>query len=266
MICWYCKRLIADETSVCPCCGVAVVNPARAVIEYPAYEEFRQNGFFNPYEEYYRNFQLPRMMPQMNMSFYGRFNAGFSGLQIPQYPAAAMAMPFPMQNQFAPYPVYGLIYPQPRYTEEPRVWFKPEEEEKPEIETIVIDEPVLMLEQSEVDESFAAEKGETVEEHIEEEVKPAEQAKAPVVEEKQTNVTAQSKKTNVLAILGFVFAFILPLIGLILSSVGLSRVKTRNLKGKGLAVAGIILSLIMTFAYAALLVIFSEPLLALLGL
>lgn len=48
--------------------------------------------------------------------------------------------------------------------------------------------------------------------------------------------------TNGTAIAGLILAFFLPLIGLILSIVGLSQIKKRNQKGHGIAVAGIVIS------------------------
>jgi hypothetical protein len=55
---------------------------------------------------------------------------------------------------------------------------------------------------------------------------------------------AQPSKTNGLAITGFVLAFLLPLFGLIFSIVGLVKAKDHNGKGKDLAIAGIIISII----------------------
>ena len=54
--------------------------------------------------------------------------------------------------------------------------------------------------------------------------------------------------TNVFAILGFVFAFIVPPLGIIFSAIGLSKAKQTG-KLKGLAVAGLILSIIFTAIY-----------------
>lgn len=264
MICWYCKSLIADNASVCPCCGVAVVNPARELVDYPVYDEFRQNGYVNPYEEYYRNFQLPQIMPQMNLSIFGQCNNGFGVMPLPQYPASAMAMS--MQNPFAPFHVVGVIYPQSPYQEDSKVWTKPKEEEKPEIETVVKDEPVVILEQSEVNGNYATETHNGNEETETSEPKQNKQAKKVIAENKRSEKTAEPKRTNVLAVFGFIFAFILPGLGLILSSVGISGVQKKNLNGKGLAVAGIIISIIMIFVYTALFIFFSEPLLAIFGL
>ncbi len=47
--------------------------------------------------------------------------------------------------------------------------------------------------------------------------------------------------TNTFAIVGFILSFFMPLLGLIFSIIGLNKVKECN-SGKGLAVAGIIIS------------------------
>ncbi len=51
--------------------------------------------------------------------------------------------------------------------------------------------------------------------------------------------------TNGLAIAGFVLAFLAPLIGLILSIIGLTKAKDHGGKGQGLAIAGIVISVII---------------------
>ncbi|MCL2446198.1 MAG: DUF4190 domain-containing protein [Oscillospiraceae bacterium] len=51
-------------------------------------------------------------------------------------------------------------------------------------------------------------------------------------------------KLNNMVIAGFVLAFIFPTLGLILSCVGLSQTKSRNEGGRGLAIVGIIISII----------------------
>lgn len=53
-----------------------------------------------------------------------------------------------------------------------------------------------------------------------------------------------AQKTNTLAIVGFVLAFFLPFIGLILVIIALTQIKKTNQGGKGLAIAGLILSII----------------------
>ncbi|MBR5082517.1 MAG: FHA domain-containing protein [Bacteroidales bacterium] len=50
--------------------------------------------------------------------------------------------------------------------------------------------------------------------------------------------------TNVFAILGFVFAFLVSPLGLIFSIIGLSKAKKMGGKQKGLAIAGLIISII----------------------
>ena len=52
------------------------------------------------------------------------------------------------------------------------------------------------------------------------------------------------QKTNTMSILGLVFAFLIPLLGLIFSAIGLKQTKQRNEGGRGLAVAGLIISII----------------------
>jgi hypothetical protein len=64
--------------------------------------------------------------------------------------------------------------------------------------------------------------------------------------------TQAPKTTNGLAIAGLILAFLAPLIGLILSIVGLSQAKKRNQNGRGLAIAGIIISIVLTIAYGAI--------------
>jgi len=51
----------------------------------------------------------------------------------------------------------------------------------------------------------------------------------------------QQKKTNTIAIVGFIFSFLFALVGLILSIIGLKKSKKLN-SGKGLSIAGIIIS------------------------
>jgi hypothetical protein len=54
-----------------------------------------------------------------------------------------------------------------------------------------------------------------------------------------------SSKTNVLSVIGLIFAFFVPLVGLICSIIGLAQAKKKGEKGKGLAIAGIIISVIV---------------------
>jgi len=54
----------------------------------------------------------------------------------------------------------------------------------------------------------------------------------------------QNKPTSVMAILGLVFAFLAPLFGLIFSIIGLNQTKDNKQGGRGLAIAGLIISII----------------------
>ena len=66
-----------------------------------------------------------------------------------------------------------------------------------------------------------------------------------------------SKPTNTMCLLGFIFSFILPLVGLILSIIGLNQVNKRvdAENGKGLAIAGIIISAIAIFLVILMIII-----------
>ncbi len=48
--------------------------------------------------------------------------------------------------------------------------------------------------------------------------------------------------TNGMAVAGFVCSFVMPLVGLILSLVSLNQIKTNHEGGKGLAIAGVVIS------------------------
>lgn len=73
--------------------------------------------------------------------------------------------------------------------------------------------------------------------------------------EKQEVVTT-AVKTNTLAIVGLVLAFIVPLIGLILSIVALNQIKKSKENGKGAAIAGIVVSIIvMIFQFVLVLAV-----------
>ena len=65
----------------------------------------------------------------------------------------------------------------------------------------------------------------------------------------------EKQNTNVMAIVGFIFAFLLPLIGLILSIISLVQINKKGQKGKGLAIAGIIVSVFVAIFQAIITVI-----------
>lgn len=54
------------------------------------------------------------------------------------------------------------------------------------------------------------------------------------------------KKTNTLAVVGFVFAFIFPIVGLICSIIARKKCREEGLEGDELALAGIIISAVCT--------------------
>lgn len=61
--------------------------------------------------------------------------------------------------------------------------------------------------------------------------------------------------SNGIAIAGLILAFLIPLIGLILSIIGLVKAKHRNGKNQGVAIAGIVLSIIFTIIGGSLLIV-----------
>ena len=52
------------------------------------------------------------------------------------------------------------------------------------------------------------------------------------------------QRPNTVALLGFVFAFLSPIVGLILSIIGLKKAKEMSGLGRGYAIAGIIISIV----------------------
>jgi hypothetical protein len=64
--------------------------------------------------------------------------------------------------------------------------------------------------------------------------------------------THDQQNTNVLAILSLIFAFLVPLVGLILGIIALVQINKSGQKGKGLAIAGIIVSIMWFFVIIVL--------------
>lgn len=54
----------------------------------------------------------------------------------------------------------------------------------------------------------------------------------------------QVKKTNTLAIIGLIAAILIPPVGLVLCIIALTQAKKRNESGKGLAIAGVVISIL----------------------
>ena len=71
----------------------------------------------------------------------------------------------------------------------------------------------------------------------------------------EQNNTVQPQDSNLLAILGFVFSIVFWPAGLILSGIGLGMSKIRNGKGRGLAIAGLVISLICFLTYTVLVIL-----------
>ena len=72
----------------------------------------------------------------------------------------------------------------------------------------------------------------------------------------------QPAQSNTLAIVGFVFAFLMPLVGLICSIIGLKKSKELNDNDKGLAIAGIIISVIEILIVIIAIIAIVVPLMA----
>lgn len=75
------------------------------------------------------------------------------------------------------------------------------------------------------------------------------------VNNQQQYVNYAPPPTPMLAILGLVFAFVMPIAGLILSILGLKQAKRENGNGHGLALAGLIVSIVY-YVLAILVIIF----------
>ena len=58
------------------------------------------------------------------------------------------------------------------------------------------------------------------------------------------NVQPQQSGTNVIAIVGFIFAFIMPIVGLICSIIGRNKAYEYGGNGRGLATAGLVINII----------------------
>ena len=65
-------------------------------------------------------------------------------------------------------------------------------------------------------------------------------------EEMSENTAGTGKRTNVLAIVGLVVAFFVPIVGAILGHVALGQIKKTGEEGRGLALAAVILGWVFT--------------------
>jgi hypothetical protein len=66
------------------------------------------------------------------------------------------------------------------------------------------------------------------------------------------NAPEEEKGTDGFAIAGFVTSLFFPVVGVVLSAIGLGRVKKNGKKGKGLATAGLIIGIITTALFLLL--------------
>ena len=74
--------------------------------------------------------------------------------------------------------------------------------------------------------------------------KPAEQAGEPRQQQAQQYQPPRESESNGYAIAGLICAFFIPILGLIFSCIGLNRSKKMNGEGKGLSIAGIVISVL----------------------
>lgn len=56
---------------------------------------------------------------------------------------------------------------------------------------------------------------------------------------------AKAQKVNTLSVIGLIMAFFIPIVGFICSIIGLNQTKKKNEKGRGLAIAGIVISVVV---------------------
>lgn len=69
----------------------------------------------------------------------------------------------------------------------------------------------------------------------------------------RSSIDRTNDRTNGMAITGFVCSFFFPLLGLIFSAIGLGQIRRRGGRGKGLAIAGLVISIITILLIIALL-------------
>ena len=73
---------------------------------------------------------------------------------------------------------------------------------------------------------------------------PAPQPAYPAQQQGYGQPGYQPQKTNTMAILGLIFAFVFTPLGIVFSAIGLKQIKERREGGRGLALAGLILSIV----------------------
>lgn len=78
-------------------------------------------------------------------------------------------------------------------------------------------------------------------------------------------MAGQNQRTNVLAILSLIFAFVFSIAGIILGHIALSQIKKTGEQGRGLALTGTILSYVFTGFGLLILIIYIGFIAAIIG-
>ena len=66
---------------------------------------------------------------------------------------------------------------------------------------------------------------------------------------------ATGPRTNVLAIVGLILAFVVSVAGIIVSAIALRQIKQTGEAGHGLAVAGVIVGIVVTLLYVIIIIV-----------
>lgn len=69
-----------------------------------------------------------------------------------------------------------------------------------------------------------------------------------------TSYTSTSDRYNVLAIVGFVGSFFVAIVGIVLGFIALSQIKRTGEKGRGLALAAVIIGFVAIIAYVIVII------------
>ncbi|AZZ56024.1 DUF4190 domain-containing protein [Rathayibacter iranicus] len=69
-----------------------------------------------------------------------------------------------------------------------------------------------------------------------------------------THYTPTTERYNVLAIVGFITSFFISVVGVVLGFIALSQIKRTGEKGRGLALAAVIIGFVTVIIYAVIIV------------
>lgn len=86
--------------------------------------------------------------------------------------------------------------------------------------------------------------------------KPAEHAGEPRQQQAQQYQPPRESESNGFAIAGLICAFFIPILGLIFSCIGLNRSKKMNGEGKGVSIAGIVISVLAIVLIVVVVIIY----------